>query len=605
MACPSTRTRSSTAHALFGQPTYLPPSQLPTGGDICRLMLQIGQDQTRSSGQFPDKASLVQKATEILISKWEESIMDTKGGKVKIPIITKSGISKKIKTMYEAGIKWSKHPLAPEAKMKNEKYRAYIKSLDKLFDICSFKCPLDAKNCEEASCSVKECSGNHIKCQCDITVPKREIEFLFDQRGPGLMYIGNVDVKVSQEWKRSVERLHKEERKGVREKEKETVQDMQRTEETISSTEEEAVSDDNARDTVSDPDFQPSRSASFDLGMQNRFRWKNAALACDRYGLSDRAGACVITATLMDCGCVTPKNKQKIVSHTKLHRERHLARMEQQREEWQRREHIMSFYFDGKKDATLTKQHLNGKWYPSVQLEEHYVVLDGNDYVTHVTPKSGHAKNVARSLYSAAKDIDSIDEIILLCCDGTNVNTGWRNGILFNLQCMLGHDCQIVVCMLHGNELPFRAIFHHYDGTTSGPSSFSGPIGKQLKEELSSREVSEFQAIPFSEFPILGDEVIEDLSWDQKLLYKYCWAVISGTCSADTALLEPGPVFHSRWLTLWSRILRLYMCTTKPSYKLKRLVSVIIVFSAPMWFHIKCSPHITWSQTCFSNGATS
>ena len=68
--------------------------------------------------------------------------------------------------------------------------------------------------------------------------------------------------------------------------------------------------------------------------------------------------------------------------------------------------------------------------------------------------------------------------------------------------------------------------------------------------------------------------------------------VISGTCPADMALLEPGPVFHSRWLTLWERILRLYMCSSKPSYKLKRLVAVIVKFSAPMWFTIKCIPNI-------------
>ena len=74
---------------------------------------------------------------------------------------------------------------------------------------------------------------------------------------------------------------------------------------------------------------------------------------CDRYGLSDRARACVITATLMDCGCLTQHDQRKVVSHTKLYWERHLARVEQQAKEWQGRENKTSFYFDGKKDATL------------------------------------------------------------------------------------------------------------------------------------------------------------------------------------------------------------------------------------------------------------
>ena len=72
---------------------------------------------------------MVQKATEILINKWEEIIKDTTGGKVKILIITKSyesGISKKIKTIYEAGIKWCNCPQAPEAKLKKEQYKAKL-----------------------------------------------------------------------------------------------------------------------------------------------------------------------------------------------------------------------------------------------------------------------------------------------------------------------------------------------------------------------------------------------------------------------------------------------------------------------------------------------
>ena len=169
------------------------------------------------------------------------------------------------------------------------------------------------------------------------------------------------------------------------------------------------------------------------------------------------------------------------MSHKNLHHERHLARQEQQQRDLQGRENVISYYFDGKKDATLTKQNVNGKWYPNVELEEHHVVLEGNDYITHVTPKSGHAVNVAKALFTSARQNNSANDIILLDCDGTNINVGWRNGILYNLQCLLGRECQIVVCMLHGNELPFRAIFYHFDGTTSGPSSLTFNIGLQVK----------------------------------------------------------------------------------------------------------------------------
>ncbi len=583
-------TRSSTAHPLFGQPANLPPSQLPTGRDVARLMLQIKHDRTKSSGRFPDRSSMENEAADLIIRKWEQSIVDKKGSTTKLPLITKKGVMKKIKTMYDTGIKWSKTPLTNEEKLKNAKYMEYLESLDTLFDICSCKCPIGSGDCREARCYEKDCiRGIHLKCKCEVKVPQREVRFLCDQRGPRLMFLGDVDVKVTQKWKRSEDRVDKEAQRHKEVMSKQKVEVREESEDEMTQ-DAEASSEE---DVKGDPLFQPAKSVNVNIGTQNRYRWKNAALACDRYGLSDRAGASVITATLIDCGCVTADDQTKVVSHKKLHHERHLARVEQQHEELQGREKIMSYYFDGKKDATLTKQHVDGKWYPKVQLEEHYVVLDGKDYVTHVTPKSGHAINVAKALYTSAKENNTADDIILLGCDGTNVNVGWRNGILYNLQCMLGHECQIAVCMLHGNELPFRTLFYHYDGTTSGPSSFTGNIGLLVKEELSTKGIVNFQRIPFEEFPVLDNDVVSDLSWDQKLLYRYCQAIISGTCPPDLALLEPGSVFHSRWLTLWERILRLYMSTSKPSYKLKRLVAVIIKFSAPMWFTIKCLPNIS------------
>ena len=267
------------------------------------------------------------------------------------------------------------------------------------------------------------------------------------------MFLGEVDVKLTRKWKRTEDRVKKETQKY---KEKTSTQKIAASEDDMfqdifCDTDENLGETGSEEDVKSDPTFLPTKSVNVSLGTQNRHRWKNAALACDRYGLSDRAGASVITATLIDCGCVTPEDQSKVVSHKKLHHERHLARQEQQQRELQGRENVISYYFDGKKDATLTKQNVNGKWYPKVELEEHYVVLDGNDYITHVTPKSGHAVNVAKALFTSARQNNTANDILLLGCDGTNVNVGWRNGILYNLQCLLGRECQIVVCMLHGN----------------------------------------------------------------------------------------------------------------------------------------------------------
>ena len=49
----------------------------------------------------------------------------------------------------------------------------------------------------------------------------------------------------------------------------------------------------------------------------------------------------------------------------------------------------------------LVKNNKTGRWNPTIKVDDHYVVLTepGNDYLTHVTPKTGHGKVVARAIY--------------------------------------------------------------------------------------------------------------------------------------------------------------------------------------------------------------
>ena len=59
-----------------------------------------------------------------------------------------------------------------------------------------------------------------------------------------------------------------------------------------------------------------------------------------------------------------------------------------------------------------------------------------------------------------------------------------------------------------------------------------------------------------------------DLSWDQKYLYRMWIATIVGKVDDDLAGIEPGPPCVSRWNTLWSRVLRVYVATAQPSNQL-------------------------------------
>ena len=99
--------------------------------------------------------------------------------------------------------------------------------------------------------------------------------------------------------------------------------------------------------------------------------------------------------------------------------------------------------------------------------------------------------------------------------DGTNTNVGRDKGAIPYLEELLGHSVHWNICLLHGNELPFRALFAHYDGKTAGPSSFKGPLGKELETVLTQRRVVDFAPIPNNDFPQLPDDVRADLSHDQ------------------------------------------------------------------------------------------
>lgn len=86
--------------------------------------------------------------------------------------------------------------------------------------------------------------------------------------------------------------------------------------------------------------------------------------------------------------------------------------------------------------------------------------------------------------------------------------------------------------------------------------------------------------------------VVNDLSDDQKYLYNIVHAIQSGSLNDTLQSRKPGPIFMARWLTLASRILRLYVTFEKPSRKLRILAEYIVKVYAPMWFSVKLRPNV-------------
>jgi len=162
----------------------------------------------------------------------------------------------------------------------------------------------------------------------------------------------------------------------------------------------------------------------------------------------------------------------------------------------------------------------------------------GSQYVGHVTPKSGSALDINESIleYVAMNVPGGFNDICVIGSDGTVVNTGINNSVSRRLELKLNRPLQWVICLLHFNELSFRHLFQHIDGTTTGPNFYSGPIGTKLLR-CEGLPVVRFQAVDCN-LPVVDLKI---LSKDQQYLLQIIQAVKRGNPS-DLARRDPGSV---------------------------------------------------------------
>ncbi|GBN05823.1 hypothetical protein AVEN_268681-1, partial [Araneus ventricosus] len=83
------------------------------------------------------------------------------------------------------------------------------------------------------------------------------------------------------------------------------------------------------------------------------------------------------------------------------------------------------------------------------------------------------------------------------------------------------------------------------------------------------------------------------LSKGQQYLLDISNAITLRNCREDLANRDPGPLFHSRWLTAANRVLRLYRSSSDPSGNLTEIVGFILKSCIPGWFVIKKSKYFT------------
>lgn len=305
---------------------------------------------------------------------------------------------------------------------------------------------------------------------------------------------------------------------------------------------------------------------------------------CDRYGVSDRAAAAIVSSVLCSVSNADSEAQSaNVVDRMKLRRMRQKVRKQILTEE--RVTEIPALYFDGRKDKTAKTVLKGSKRFRVIVQEEHISIIKepGSVYVGYVVPTSGSARNIERAIHSfLTTEKISPASLMAVGCDGTNTNTGKVGGVIRLLENRLSRPLQWIICLLHANELPLRHLFTYLDGPTAGPKSFAGLVGKAL-ETCETLPLAHFEKIE-GELP---PQISTDLSTDQKYLQEITTAVINGSCPPDLLHRSPGKLSHARWLTRANRILRLYISTENPQPNLVTLATFVVKSYAPVWFAIK------------------
>lgn len=570
-------TRQSFDCPIFGHPRDFLPNILPTHEDVLRCCFEerfvLASKLNNTKVSFSSVSNVVAKKVKYIYEK------------ASIPTVSYYRIIQLINAYYDKYCKLMKSYIRDKEKPNFiKKVEELKKQGTELFDISGCKCEMNLYCSCKTTPDLCECPIL-INCTCEKPnkIPVIEHRFIYLQRKYGMGKIGTLDQKETNKLRTRLLRrnntLKRQPSKPVEDEIKET-EDIDEIQQSFN-----AEVESNNHDH-----YKPSCSKKKEFPWQMRLTLQSTSLNCDRYGVSDRAAAAIASSVLEDIGVISETDTSLVIDRHKIRREKSRTRKELQQSQLDLDE-LHGIYFDGRKDHTLVIEKIGSKQFRRTIKEEHYSIIKepGSDYLSHVSPNSSSAKDITASIVSCLTERGvSLEFLDVVGCDGTNTNTGWKGGAIRQLEVHLGRPLQWAICLLHFVELPFRHLFQHLDGETSGPRSFMGTIGKNLIgcEKLS---VVNFQLID-CEIPEVDMQL---LSKDQRYLFDISQAIKSGNVPNDLSNRDPGPISHARWLTCANRILRLYVAVENPSYALIDIVTYILKSYMPVWFEIKCSKYIT------------
>ena len=413
--------------------------------------------------------------------------------------------------MNDVLAQWGKTPIPHE---KNEKYRLLEKKITNIVKKCQqmMKKPVERRGTgygQELNqlFDISLCNHKDFQdCNCDPVnqVPPNWREFLLDQRSDrqskvlyservqslrGGVRDLTVEEKEAQEKRRMSDEAKVKKHQSLEKRKRKAAEDIDKLFTKVNFEDNiENYTEDN--ETVEDEASEWEDVIDKDEEIENRYntlKLKNFSRAVDRYQYSDRGAAKVANGLLKDLGLVTKNNTALLIGPSKVRRER--QKWGRAMEDAQNAKKLpCGIYTDGKKTATLVRDVVETKVkvpggkgrgaYRVVktvsnkkEVQDHYPIVaePGGSYVTHVTPRQGTGKDIAKEIVSVVQERGV--KLKVMGMDGCSVNTGIHRGVIRCVEVELGEAVQHAVCLLHGVELYFDHVFVDIDGMTVGPGT--------------------------------------------------------------------------------------------------------------------------------------
>lgn len=162
---------------------------------------------------------------------------------------------------------------------------------------------------------------------------------------------------------------------------------------------------------------------------------------------------------------------------------------------------------------------------------------------------------------------------------------GLKEELIWIFKTLIGRPLQWYLCLLHFIELPLRHLLKEVNGGTSGPYTFSGPIGKLLANCEEEKNSGGFKT------NIIWTSL--NCEWSQlwpKVFLSNMPSCYNRELWQNLSAKKPGKLAHARWLTTAFSLLRLYISMPNPSKELQILTKFVVQLYAPVWFNIKRKP---------------